>query len=117
VDGHTCPTAHRKLPIPGDRVWFVSACFAEPVAATVTDVAMRDMEDLNVWRWRTDPATGQPVPVLDHEGGPVLVEWPNPNVSMLDDTGATQVTRQVRYLGSPGWAWPLGSEGMVARGV
>jgi len=108
---HACsPGAHPKLPTVGDPLLFVAECDGPPVLVTVTAVHLGDLEDLNVWRWRTDPATGQPTPVLDQDGGPVLVDWPNPNVELVDAIGGEYVTRQIRHRGSPGWAWPLVAE-------
>jgi len=106
--GHTCTSAaHPKLPAVGDTLLFVAECDGPPRSVTVAAVHMGDPGDLNVWRWRTDPATGLPVPVLDQDGLPVLVDWPNPNVEMIDATGEAHMTRQIRHRGSPGWTWPL----------
>jgi len=105
---HVCSvTEHPPLPVPGDEVLFVGQCHGVPVRATVLAVDFADPEDLNVWRWRTDPTTGRPVPVLDRDGAPVMVDWPNPNITMRDEHGHEQITRQIRYRGSPGWIWPL----------
>jgi hypothetical protein len=106
---HVCTPAgdHPKLPAVGDSLLFVAKCYGPPTLVTVVAVHMGDMEDLNVWRWRTDPATGQPTLVLDQDGLPVLVDWPNPNIELVDTTGVAHVTRQIRHRGSPGWTWPL----------
>jgi len=106
--GHACHVSlHPKLPAVGDPLLFVADCDGPPVQVTVTAVHMGDLEDLNVWRWRTDPATGNPVLVLDQDGAPVPVDWPNPNIDLRGDDGAVHTTRQIRHRGSPGWTWDL----------
>lgn len=120
---HICSaTAHPRLPRPGDRLLFVAECDGPPSLVTVVSLDFGDAEDLNVWRWRTDPATGQPIPVLDQDGAPVMVDWPNPNITLADvATGAGHITRQIRHRGSPGWTWPLylraEEEGVQERGI
>lgn len=105
---HSCsPANHPKLPAVGDPLLFVAECDGLPTPMTVTAVHMGDLEDLNVWRWRTDPATGQAVPVFDQDGLPVMVDWPNPNIELRDGDGGEHMTRQIRHRGSPGWTWPL----------
>jgi len=113
--GHKCSPSgdHPKVPRVGDAVLFVPECYGVPRLVVVVMVHMQDMEDLNVWRWRTDPSTGQPTLVVDQNGQPVPVEWPNPNLELLDDDGNTHMTRQIRYRGSPGWTWPLSLGGVT----
>ncbi len=108
MDGHQCtPAEHPRVPAVGDELLFVGECNGPPCRVTVTAVHFGDMEDLNVWQWRLDQTTGRPVPVVDKHGAPVLVDWPNPNIDLIDADGHPHQTRQIRYRGSPGWTWPV----------
>lgn len=101
------PAAGWAVPQPGDQVLFRPECAADLIPATVTAVDMDDAErvDGNVWGALDEEGRIMPNPVAPVEAK-LLLPNPNPNVSLDLVTGRQATTRHIRYVDSPGWAWP-----------